>query len=373
MTWRTTSISLLALAFTACIEEERPQNLREDVNALAASGVVGVQVEQLAPGTRYWASAGVSDLHRRSDIQQDSRYRIASTTKTFVAALTLRLVDDGVLDLDDPLEDWLPEITAGSDADGASITLRHLLSHRSGLADHVDDLRALLAATQSEAAFMAVLQRRWSPLELVALALAHGVLAEPGASFHYSDTNYVLVGMIIEAATGERWEDALARHILEPLQLRHTLAPGDSAAIPGAYMHGYVALPFQPGYRDVTALNPSSLHAAAALVSTPADINRFFSALLGGALLSASALREMKTQKPTAEQTNAPSYGLGLVFTPLACGGGYYGHPGDTIGFHTRNAVSEDGRRSVCIALSGDGDFERESSALIERVLCAGR
>ena len=372
MDGRATGISLLLLALAACGEEPIPRDLASDVDALAASGVVGVQVEQLVNGTRHWASAGVSDLHRRSAIQPESRYRIASTTKAFVAALTLRLVDQGVLDLEDRLEHWLPGIAEGSDLDASSITLRHLLSHRSGIADHVDDLEALLAEARSGAAFMALLQQRWSPAELVALAFAHGALAKPGQDFRYSDTNYVLIGMIIEAATDQHWEEALAEQILEPLMLRHTVAPGAVPALPGAYMHGYATLPFASGYRDVTPLNPSALDAAAALVSTPADVNTFFSALLGGKLVSDAALREMKSLEPVSDQPDAPSYGLGLMFVPLPCGGGYYGHPGDTIGYHTRNAVSEDGKRSVCIAISGDGDFDPASNALIARLMCPG-
>jgi D-alanyl-D-alanine carboxypeptidase len=367
---RATGVSLLLLTLTACGDEEPPRALVSDVDALAASGVVGVQVEQLIDGTRHWASAGVSDLHRRSPILPNSRYRIASTSKAFVAALTLRLVDAGLLALDDCLEHWLPGIAEGSEIDAGSITLRHLLSHRSGIANYVDDLQALLAEASSNAAFMAVLQQRWSPTELVALAFAHGALAEPGRAFRYSDTNYVLIGMIIEAATGQRWEEALAEHVLEPLMLRHTFAPGEMSTLPGAYMHGYATLPFHEGYRDVTPLNPSALDAAAALVSTPSDVNTFFAALLGGELVSAEALREMKSLEPVSDQPDAPSYGLGLMFMPLPCGGGYYAHPGDTFGFHTRNAVSEDGRRSVCIAISGDGDFDPASDALIARLMC---
>ena len=242
--------------------------------------------------------------------------------------------------------------------------------HRSGVANHGDDLVEQLAQTRSARDFIALLQKRWSAPELVALALAHGSQAEPGTRFVYSDTNYVLIGMVIEAATGKRWERVLSERVLEPLALRDTSAPGADPSIAGAYMHGYAQLPFAADYRDVTALSPSSLDAAASLVSTPADVNRFFSALLGGELLSEPALREMTRMRPVSDETGASSYGLGLAFTLLACGGGYYGHPGDTLGFHTRNAVDADGTRSVCIAISGDGEFEARSTALIEHALC---
>lgn len=367
-----TLLGLSVLATVACAESDPHRGaLEREVEALAESGVIGVQAETVDGAEHRWASAGVADTHRRSAIPEDAQFRIASTTKTFVAALTLRLVDDAVLRLDDKLAAWLPEIAADSGVDAEHITLRQLLSHRSGIANHVDDLFALLDAADSEAGFMSVLQRRWQPEELARMALAHGPLFSPGSAFAYSDTNYVLIGMIIEAATHEPWEQALSERVLEPLSLAHTFAPGSEMRIPSPHMHGYAELPFGGGYRDVTALSPSSLHAAASLISTPADVNRFFSALLSGELLSDAALAEMKQMLPVSDEVDAPGYGLGLSRTQLSCGGVYYGHDGDTLGFHTRNAVSEDGRRSVCIALSGDGEFEADVSALIERALCA--
>jgi D-alanyl-D-alanine carboxypeptidase len=365
-------LGLSVLVTVACADSEPHANaLERELERLAQSGVIGVQAEIVDGDQHLWASAGVADTHRRSAIQEDARFRIASTTKTFVAALTLRLVDDAMLRLDDNLAQWLPELAAESAVDAEQITLRQLLSHRSGIANHVDDLFAMLGEAESEAAFMGVLQRDWQPEELARMALAHGPLFAPGSEFAYSDTNYVLVGMIIEAATQQSWESALSERVLEPLALMHTFAPGSDMQIPSPHMRGYAQLPFASGYRDVTRLSPSSLHAAASLISTPSDVNRFFSALLSGELLSSASLAEMKRVLPVSEEADAAGYGLGLSRTALACGGSYWGHDGDTLGFHTRNAVSEDGARSVCIAVSGDGQFEAEAHALIERALCA--
>ncbi|HEX6243803.1 MAG TPA: serine hydrolase domain-containing protein, partial [Polyangiales bacterium] len=330
----------------------------------------GVQVDRMLDGVHSFHSAGVADLNRRTTIQPDSRFRIASTTKAFVAALTLVLVDEGALDLDDTLDHWLPGIAGDSGVDASAIRLRDLLGHRSGIANHVDELTAELAQAESPGAFMQLLQRHWTPRELVEQAFARGPQAQPGRVFGYSDTNYVLIGMIIEAATGESWQRQLPARVLEPLALSHTFIPGAELGLSGTHMHGYAELPFARGYRDVTALSASALDAAAALVSTPSDVNRFFASLLAGELISSASLREMTRVLPVSDEPGAPSYGLGIAYTPLGCGGGYYGHPGDTLGFHTRNAVSVDGARSVCIALSGDGEFEQASAALIENVLC---
>jgi D-alanyl-D-alanine carboxypeptidase len=173
---------------------------------------------------------------------------------------------------------------------------------------------------------------------------------------------------VIEAATGEPWEQALADRILEPLGLGGTSVPS-TPDLPEPHLHGYAALPFADGWSDVTALHPSSLGAAAAVVSTPGDLDRFFESLLGGELVGPALLAEMTDGLPIEEGSDV-RYGLGLARVPLSCGSGYFMHSGDTLGFHTRNGVTERGDRSVAIAISADGDFEAQAGALIDRGLC---
>jgi D-alanyl-D-alanine carboxypeptidase len=131
-------------------------------------------------------------------------------------------------------------------------------------------------------------------------------------------------------------------------------------------MHGYALLPGSDAPVDVTSVNPSGIDAAGAVVSTPADLDVVFRALTSGELLDAAMLAEMRDAIDVGDGLR---YGLGLAWAPSACGG-YWTHFGDTLGYHTRNAVNDAGDRSVTIALTGDGEFEGPAAALVDRVLC---
>jgi D-alanyl-D-alanine carboxypeptidase len=365
--------STLLVALSACSDEapraDRP-SLQAHVDAIASAGAIGVQAELTSGAQRDWAGAGMGELATHRQVARGDRFRIASTTKSFVAATVLSLVDDGQLALDDTIERWLPGLVASNGHDGAAITVRHLLQHRSGLANHVDDQIAELLAAPDRAAIDALLQRAWPPDELVQLAIAHPRLFAPGADFAYTDTGYVLLGMIVEAATGTTWEAALSARVLAPLALADTYAPRAELTIAGAHMHGYGFLPGSEQPDDLTAVNPTGLGAAGALVSTPADVNAFFVALVRGALFSPDLVAQMTATLRVGPDRPGVEYGLGLAWAPLPCGDGYFMHDGDTVGYHTRNGVTAQGERSVTIAITGDADFEAAATALIEHALC---
>jgi D-alanyl-D-alanine carboxypeptidase len=379
MTFRFSRSSLFVVALTSqcllgCGAEDEPtgsSSLPQLVDAVHATGVVGVQAAALRDGVSDWASAGVARVEDDLALTRQSRFRIASTTKTFVAATTLQLVEQGELSLDDTVEQWLPGVVTGPLHDGGRITLRQLLQHTSGLANHVDDQVALLEGATSAAEVRALLERAWSADELIALALAHPPEFAPGEGWAYTDTGYVLIGQVLEAVTGETWQTRVERQLIAPLGLSDTLVPSVDLAIPGAAMHGYAQLPGDAAPSDVTALNPSSLGAAGALLSTPSDVAQFFAALLAGDVLGPAQLAQMQTTV-AIEGEGGPGYGLGLAWVPSECEGGRWMHDGDTLGYHTRTGVSADGSRSVVIAISGDADFEEPAAALIDFVLCGG-
>lgn len=363
---------LLLSLLGACSDgEAQPgDSLQRQVDAILASGVVGVQAAVHEDGQRSWASGGLARIEGTLALEPTSQFRIASTTKTLVAATALKLVERGDLTLEDTVEQWLPGVVSGSGNDGSAITLRQLLQHTSGIANHVDDQLALLGAADSEAEVAEVLSRSWTPAELVALAMSHPPAFAPGDGWSYADTGYVLVGQIIAAATGESWGDSVRRHVVDPLELSRTFAPGATLDLPRGSMHGYSALPGGADEVDVTRLNPSALDAAGALVSTPSDLAHFFSALLSGGVVGAEALTAMKSTVATDDtDVSAPHYGLGLARVPSSCGG-RWAHDGDTLGFHTRTGVSADGARSVVVAISGDADFEAPVAALLDEALC---
>ncbi|MFD8957488.1 serine hydrolase domain-containing protein [Streptomyces anulatus] len=168
---------------------------------------------------------GVADVERRTPLDPDSRFRIGSMTKTFTATAMLQLVGERRVHLDAPVERYLPRVVRGHGNDGRRITVRQLLQHTSGLPDFLDhfDPRDIV---------MDPLAHR-DPLDLVNVALAHPPEFAPGAGWSYSNTGYLLVGMIIERVTGNTYGEALARRVIEPLGLSGPSVPGDVPTIPG--------------------------------------------------------------------------------------------------------------------------------------------
>jgi D-alanyl-D-alanine carboxypeptidase len=175
--------------------------------------------------------------------------------------------------------------------------------------------------------------------------------------------------MIINGVTGQSWAHEVNARILRPLGLHHTVTPGAFPFIVGAHAEGYAG----PQPTDVTAFNPSAADAAGSMISTTDDLTRFYTALIRGRLLAPAQLREMETTVPAPDLGPGVRYGLGLEWTALSCGGGYYGHDGDIPGFHTWNGITPDGRRTVVVSYTGDGsDPERQAvSALADEELCA--
>ncbi len=189
----------------------------------------------------------------------------------------------------------------------------------------------------------------------MALALRHPPLFKPGAAWSYSNTNYILLGLLIEKVTGHPYGSEITQRILDPLGLRDTLVPGDSAEIPGPHAHGYLPVPASyaaGGLVDISRLNPSWSWAAGEMLSTISDLNRFFAALTGGRLLPPAEFAQMTRAVPAKQewfQYPGASYGLGLERIPLPCGGSAWGHGGDIQGYSTRAWTASTGRQ---VALS---------------------
>ncbi len=265
-------------------------------------------------------------------MQPDTRFRIGSVTKTFVAALTLRLAGEGTLMLDAPVRTWLPSLDE-------RITVRHLLNHTSGL---VEDPRIRIAG---------VLPRR-----AVAEAAAGPPAFTPGATYVYASTNYLALGLILEAVTGRPLGTELRDRIFQRLGLHQTsFEPG--AVIHGPHARGYVASGgLQPVY--ITAQGGGSW-AAGAIVSTVDDLARFFGALLGGELLEHPQLGDMKQAIPVS----GGGAGLGIGWLRLNCGE-VWTASGLTAGYVTFVNVSEDGSRVVVFAGTGVGWNVASAAAL---------
>ncbi len=264
-----------------------------------------------------------------------------------MATAVLRLAGAQRLALDDTLERWLPGTLAGGDR----ITLHHLLQRTSGVANYTNT-RAFRTLYGGAAAVDALRYRSWTPAELVGFVTSEPLMFDPGTAWTYSNTNYVLLALVIERVTGRTYRDEIARGILRPLDLRGTALPADPV-IAGPHPHGY--LPAEPPL-DITVFNPSVASACGDLVSTAADLNRFYRALLSGRLLPPAESAAMRTTRD--DTGHYYGYGLGLMSRRLADGTRLWGHKGDIFGYWAASWSTGDGSRQLSVAVTPGGDTD---------------
>jgi D-alanyl-D-alanine carboxypeptidase len=348
------------------------QDLQRDLDAITATGVPGVLAKVRIDGRELRGTSGVANLDSRKPVDVNGFFRIGSNTKTFVSVVVLQLVAEHRLSLDDTVGHWLPGVVHGHGNDGNQITVRELLQHTSGLPNYTVDLQARIT---SPAAYRKLEFQQFSRQDLLDIALSHQPTSAPGAAWNYSNTNYLLLGMIIEKVTRHSWEDQVTRRIIEPLGLRHTFAPGTSTRLPQPHATGYLI--FDKNTRvDTTAENMSWANSAGALISTASDLSRFWSALGRGALLPPAQMREMEQTVPAdgGDTASVPGsqYGLGIFRIPLTCGGSYWSHEGDVPGYNTVSAVSRDGHTTVVESIDSNVEdpILAAEYALVDHVMC---
>ena len=276
-------------------------------------------VRQGADVTQY--SSGHSDLATRAGFAPRTHVRAASITKPFVAATILQLVAEGRVDLDAPIETYLPGRIRGPGIDAGAITVRQLLRHQSGLPEYFD------AGTKPPA----------EPVtgdQLLDSGLNRRIQFAPGSAIKYTNTNYVIAGLLIEKVTGHLAADEITRRIIVPLGLSDTYfpAPGDTG-LRAPFANGYEVV--DGNRKDATMFNASAAGMAGSLISTNEDTSTFITALLDGRVVPSAQLREMMD---TVEWTDAGTgfyYGLGLTAIDLDCGVKVWGHGGDIDGYHS--------------------------------------
>ncbi|MGW3568917.1 serine hydrolase domain-containing protein [Streptomyces sp. NPDC000941] len=367
-----TSLGAVLLAastgLTAAAKPQQADPLQQQVDAIHDTGAVGVLAEVTSPDTRNSARAGTAERGTGRPMPRNGRFRIGSAAKTFTATVVLQLVGEGRMSLEDTVEQWLPGVVRGNDNDGSQITVRQLLQHTSGIHDVLPEIPALNSAD----GYRAERFRTYTPAELVRLAIQHPPNFSPGAGWSYSNTNYVLAAMIIHEVTGRSWAQEVNDRIIRPLGLRDTSTPGAFPFILGPHAHSYAAFGTHTRI-DVTALNPSMAVGSGSIISTTHDLNRFYTALLGGRLLAPAQLDEMTTTKPAPEL--GVRYGLGLGEIPLSCGGSYFGHPGELLGYRTWSGVTRDGARTAVVYVTSDGGqgTQQAMSMLVDQELCRTR
>ena len=356
-----TLLTLAALIAAGCGDngEVPAPSSREVQTALdeaVDAGAPGIAVSiRRADGEEYLTS-GFASIESKQPMRPDTLFRIASVTKSFTATLVMQLVAEGKLSLDDTVEKLAPGLL---DA-GGRITVRQLLGHTSGLPDYVKNDAFLERAGAGKPV---------SPQQALRFVAEDELEFEPGSRYAYSDSDNIVLGLIIERATGNTYEQELRVRILERLGLgRTTLATSLRFPQPHAEAYQYVDGE-AGGPENVTdiPLDPNGAWASGALISTPADVSRFFGALLAGELVPATQLREMMETVPGPGSPPGPGInnaGLGIFRWEIPCGE-IWGHTGSWPGFRTLGAASAGGDSSVAMVVNATETSDRANEAIL--------
>jgi D-alanyl-D-alanine carboxypeptidase len=315
------------------------------------------------------AATGFADVETGRPMTPDSRMLAASIGKSFVGATTALLAHEGALNLDAPIERCLGDRPWFADLPNReAITLRHLLTHRTGLPDHVH-----------LEAFAKAVARRWQepgnpfpPDTLVQFVLGRPALFEPGDGWAYSDTGYILAGLVIEAATGRDYYDLVQERFLTPLGLRYT-SPSNSRDLP-RLVSGYSAnnpfgWPAKSTAADGTlAWHPGMEWTGGGLVSTAEDLARWGAALFGGTAVPAAALGQMLSADPVDPAQPDVRYGLGVAVYQTGPFGPVYGHGGWIPGYVSSLRYYADHGVAIAFQINTDDGGENDMGAVVQEM-----
>jgi D-alanyl-D-alanine carboxypeptidase len=339
--------------------------LQRTLDEVVAAGAPGA-VALVRDGTRtIRLSSGEGNLEPSSPMQVGDLSRIGGVTKSFTATVVLQLVGEGKVALDDTVEQLLPGVIPNGD----DITVRQLLNHTSGIYDYAQDPAVLAPYSEGD------LTHVFDPQQGVQVAADHEPMFAPGTALGYSNTNYLLLGMIVEGATGQSIGAELQARIFEPLGLRHTSYP-TSSEMPGSYTHGYLLVEGPP-LVDVTQFSPTVLGASGAILSNATDVARFYRALLSGRLLRPDLLEAMQSIDPVATGGIPDAgilgggWGLGLLREELPCGEAW-GHDSENPGYMTAAWNSKDGGRQIVVVVNRAFDHDDPVSEAMRKVLVTG-
>jgi D-alanyl-D-alanine carboxypeptidase len=347
-------------------EPTRTERLQAALDDLVrTSNVPGAQLVRTVDGWETQIDSGVEDVVSGAAFPETAQVRIASNTKTFVATVVLELVAEHRVELDAPVARYLPGVVHGPGGDGNLITVRNLLQHTSGIPNYLNQL---------DLGSVDALRRYKSADQLIRLGLDQPSEFTPGSDFGYSNTNYLLAGKLIEQVTGVPVGLEVTRRILVPLGLRDTYWP----LFP---LENVMRRPHPQGYDtfdgnrvDITDIDPGWGLADGAMVSTGADLNRFFMALLSGNLLPPPQLAEMLHTVPTNDPRRPDDVGLGLFRRINSCGIETWSHGGAMNGFLVFGAATAD--RAVTVSMNqltlqlAMGARHADMDDLVDAALC---
>ncbi len=287
-------------------------------------------------------TAGVGDLGTQRAIGARDTVRIASISKAFNGAVALALVSQGRLSL----TDTIGKVTPGLPAQWAAVTLAQLLHHTSGVPDYIKS-PAFLGELRTDP------RVQMTPTQLLGFVATEPLAFTPGSRYEYSDSDNIVVGLMIEAVTDQPYQSALARDVTTPLGLDATTLPGD-VNLREPYIHGYDVEEGKAPEDVSTSLNPALAWASGGMVSTPAELNRFMRGYVAGQLFDAAVRRAQLRFVPGSSGPPGPgtnSAGLAIFRYQTPCGT-VYGHTGNFPGYTLFAASNDDGTRSVAIIVN---------------------
>ena len=315
--------------------------LQDGLDQLVEDGAPGALLYTYENGRTTQLQSGVADLTTSTPMGPLATYRIGSLTKTYVSTTVLQLSSRHRVRLDAPARRYLPGLLAGH----PRVTVRQLLNHTSGIYDFNEDPRVLAPYLAGN------LGHVWTPRALVRIALSNEPLSAPGAAYHYSNTNYVLLGLMVQAVTGRPLGDVLRGGVFAQAHLRSTSLTR-SRTLPEPAAHGYF-VPEGGDRMDLTSLYPYPW-ASGAVVSTAPEVAQFYRHLLSGRLLPPRLMAAMTTTNDaSAEDGPGTAYGLGLESFETPCGTAW-GHGGNFPGYITYVYSSRRGSRQTVLMLNED-------------------
>ena len=343
------------------------RDLKASIQELVDVGYPGALAAKTdKDGNAVGATAGKGNLATGEAPPLDGEVRIGSNTKTFVAVLVMKMVEEGKVKLDEPIETYLPGLIKGQGVDGKKITVRQLLQHTSGLPETALGFPDVFASRNNY----------YQPRDILDEALTKAAQFAPGAKFTYTNTNYIVLGLLAERVGKRPIAEQIETKIVKPLGLKHTYMPGrGEKTLRGKHPRGYHTRDNKPGkLEDITDLNPSMAWTAGAMVSTPSELNKFAQSIHDGTLLRQASVAEMK--KGVSAPEIGGEYGLGIYSQKLSCGVAW-GHNGGIPGYATSVLVGPNGNAGM-IATNAEPSVlnidlsDKNGPSPLDRAICGG-
>jgi D-alanyl-D-alanine carboxypeptidase len=326
--------------------------VRPLAEAIIDGGAPGIIVMRRGDAGIETAAFGLANMEHQTPMTTDLRFRAGSITKMLVATIVCQLAGEGAIALDSPVASYLPNLLNDDDP----TTVRHLLGQRSGIAEYWND-PDFQSVLYSDPTY------EWAPEDLARIGTRQSRLYPAGEGWTYANTNYVLLGLLIEAVTGEALGAVVDTRILQPLGLRGTSFDTHPQIEGGSFANGYDKLGGDAPV-DITLVSPTAAWGAGNVVATAHDLTAFLAALLQSEILDAGLLAEMMEVMPT----NADfAYGLGIGRFELSCGSAW-GHRGDFAGYQAIAVSDETGRRQTVVFANSTSLSDAGSRAFLDLV-----